>query len=76
MLDRLLGISDVAATGSLPQDAAPAWAYQSVVNVEAVGILETAGGSISDLNAPLNRGQAAELLLSAMDVLNFRAQVW
>ena len=39
MLNRLLQVSDVAATGALSQDAAPAWAYQSVVNLEAVGVL-------------------------------------
>ena len=72
LLDRLLGVADVADTGKLTGQAAPVWAYQSVVNLEAVGVLE---GS-SDLAGDLTRGQAAELLLSAMEVLDFREGVW
>ena len=72
LLDRLLRVADVADTGKLTGQAAPVWAYQSVVNLEAVGVLE---GS-ADLTGDLTRGQAAELLLSAMEVLDFREGVW
>ena len=72
LLDRLLQVADVADTGKLTGEAAPVWAYQSVVNLEAVGVLE---GS-ADLTGDLTRGQSAELLLSAMEVLDFREGIW
>ena len=72
LLDRLLQVSDVADTGKLADEAAPVWAYQSVVNLEAVGVLDGA----ADLSGDLTRGQAAELLLSAMEVLDFREGIW
>ena len=72
LLDRLLRVSDVADTGKLTGQAAPVWAHQSVVNLEAVGVLE---GS-ADLAGDLTRAQAAELLLSAMEVLDFREGIW
>ena len=72
LLDRLLRVADVADTGKLTGEAAPVWAHQSVVNLEAVGVLE---GS-ADLNGNLTRAQAAELLLSAMEVLDFRESIW
>ena len=72
LLNRLLRVADVADTGKLTGEAAPVWAHQSVVNLEAVGVLE---GS-ADLNGNLTRGQAAELLLSAMEVLDFRNSSW
>lgn len=76
MLNRLLRVSDVAARGNLAQDAAPTWAYQSVVNLEAVGVLSAeADGSLS-LSDTLTRGQAAQMLLSAMEVLDFRDKIW
>ena len=72
LLNRLLKVGDVADTGKLTGEAAPVWAYQSVVNLEAVGVLE---GS-ADLTGELTRAQAAELLLSAMEVLDFRNSSW
>lgn len=72
LLDRLLKVSDVADTGNLQEDAAPVWAYQSVVNLEAVGVLD---GS-ADLTGDLTRSQAADLLLAAMEVLEFRDSAW
>ena len=72
LLDRLLHVADVADTGKLTGEAAPVWAHQSVVNLEAVGVLE---GS-ADLTGDLTRAQAAELLLSAMEVLDFRESIW
>ena len=72
LLDRLMRVADVADTGKLTGEAAPVWAHQSVVNLEAVGVLE---GS-ANLNGDLTRAQAAELLLSAMEVLDFRESIW
>ena len=72
LLERLLRVADVADTGKLTGEAAPVWAHQSVVNLEAVGVLE---GS-ANLDGNLTRAQAAELLLSAMEVLDFRESIW
>lgn len=69
LLDRLLRLSDVPAR---EEAAAPAWAAQPVANLQAVGVLEEA--AVSDES--LNRGEAAQLLLSAMEVLDFRAETW
>ena len=76
MLNRLLQVSDVAATGALSQDAAPAWAYQSVVNLEAVGVLNPEEDGSLSLSPSLTRAQAAEMLLSALEVLDFRDRIW
>lgn len=76
MLNRLLQVSDVAATGALSQDAAPAWAYQSVVNLEAVGVLNPEEDGSLSLSSSLTRAQAAEMLLSALEVLDFRDRIW
>ena len=69
-------LADVADQGTLPQDAAPAWAYQAVVNLSAVGILEDRTAQKETLSAPLTRAQAAEMLQSAMEVLDFRKKIW
>lgn len=76
MLNRLLRVSDVAAQGNLAQDAAPAWAYQAVVNLEAVGVLSPEADGSLDLKESLTRGQAAQMLLSAMEILDFREKIW
>lgn len=76
MLNRLLRVSDVAAGGNLPQDAAPAWAYQSVVNLESVGVLAAEGDGSLALSDTLTRAEAAKMLLSAQEVLDFRENIW
>lgn len=70
MLSRLLGVTDVAASGQTAAETAPVWAYQSVVNLAAVGVIETT----DTMEGTLTRGQAVELLLSALDMLEFRAE--
>lgn len=72
LLSRLLNLSDTADRGNLAEDAAPAWAYQSVVNLEAVGVLRPE----QPMNGTLTRAEAAELLLSAQKVLDFREGIW
>ena len=47
---------------------APAWAAQSVANLESCGVLETGGA----LSGTLTRAEAAELLCGALDVLEER----
>lgn len=74
LLNRLLRVADVADNGRVGKDAAPTWAYQSVVNLEAVGVLSPSGDGVVDLQGQLTRAQAAELLASALDVLEFRSR--
>lgn len=69
IIDRLLATGDVAGTASaFSAETAPAWAYQSAVNMEAVSVLS---GS-SQLSQPLTRAQAAEMLSAMLDVLDSR----
>lgn len=69
IIDRLLAIGDVAGTASaFSAETAPAWAYQAVVNMEAVSVLS----SSADLSKPLTRAQAAEMLSAMLDVLDSR----
>jgi len=69
IIDRLLATGDVAAASSaLSAETAPAWAYQSAVNMEAVAVLR----SSTDLSKPLTRAQAAEMLSAMLDVLDSR----
>lgn len=69
IIDRLLATGDVAGTASaFSAETAPAWAYQSAVNMEAVSVLS---GS-SQLSQPLTRTQAAEMLSAMLDVLDAR----
>lgn len=68
MLDRLLRVTDVSAP--LEEAAAPAWAAQSVANLESVGVLPSGGDAA--LSPALTRAQAAEMLRSAREVLEAR----
>ena len=69
IIDRLLAGGDVAGTASaFSPETAPAWAYQSVVNMEAVSVLS----SSADLSKALTRAQAAEMLSAMLDVLDSR----
>ncbi len=69
IVDRLLAGGDVAGTASaFSAETAPAWAYQSVVNMEAVSVLSSG----ADLYEPLTRAQSAEMLCAMLDVLDSR----
>ncbi len=69
IIDRLLATGDVAGTASaFSAGTAPAWAYQSVVNMEALSVLS----SSADLYQPLTHGEAAEMLSAMLEVLNSR----
>ncbi len=76
MLNRLLKVSDVAADGTFPQESTPAWAYQSMVNLEAVGVLAPETDGTLALSGELTRADAAMLLLSAQELLEFRQSAW
>ena len=69
IIDRLLATGNVSvATSTFSAETAPAWAYQSVVNMEAVSVL----GSSTDLYKPLTRSEAAVMLSAMLDVLDSR----
>lgn len=68
LIDHLLGGGDVTAQSSFSDETVPAWAAQSVVNMEAVNVLTSA----SSLSEPLTRGEAAQMLCAMMDVLDSR----
>lgn len=68
IIDRLLSTGAVASSASFSVETAPAWAYQSAVNMEAVSVLS----SSSDLYKPLTRAEAAEMLCAMLDVLDNR----
>lgn len=69
IIDRLLAMGDVAAAGAFEQDLVPAWAYQSVVNMDAVDVVSLSSSTLSDT---LTRGEAAEMLSAMLDVLDSR----
>ena len=68
IIDRLLAMGDVPSSAVFSVETAPAWAYQSAVNMEAVSVLS---GS-ADLSQPLTRAEAAEMLSAMLDVLENR----
>jgi len=69
IIDRLLATGDVSgASSAFSAETAPAWAYQSVVNMEAVSVIN----SSTDLSKPLTRAQSAQMLSAMLDVLDAR----
>ena len=68
IIDRLLAMGNVASSTAFSPDTAPAWAYQSAVNMEAVSVLE----SSADLSQSLTRAEAAGMLCAMLDVLDAR----
>ncbi len=73
ILDRMLSVTDVAVTTFYPDTvAAPAWAFQAAVNLESAGVLETSAAGSLGLEEPLTRGQCAQMLAGAMDVVEAR----
>lgn len=73
LLDRMISTTDVAVTTFYPDTvAAPAWAFQAAVNLESAGVLETGATGTLDLEESLTRGQCAQLLAGAMEVVEAR----
>jgi len=68
LLNRLLQLSDVSIDQTMLEDGTPAWASQSVINLETVGILPTN----TELSDSLTKGDCAIMLSAALDVLDFR----
>lgn len=73
LLDRMLQITDTTATTMFADsNVAPVWAYQSAVNLETVGVLETTPEGALALSDTLTRADAAEMLCGALEVLDAR----
>ena len=76
MLDKLLGVSDVAvetwaAVGASPTDSNH-WATASAIDLACAGILPIQVNDSDHLDAPLTRAQAALLLDSSLDLVASR----
>ncbi|WP_300270247.1 Ig-like domain-containing protein [uncultured Flavonifractor sp.] len=70
LLDRVLSVTDVDAQ-TFAADA-PAWAAQSAANLSTCGVLPAEAG----LTDTLTRGEAAQLLCAALDLLDSRDTGW
>ena len=71
IVDRLLATEDVTVHAMAAQ-AVPAWASQSVANLETVSVL----ADPYDMSEPLTRGEAAQMLAAMQDVLANRDTGW
>lgn len=73
LLDRMLAVTDVAVTTFYPDTvAAPAWAFQAAVNLESAGVMSTTSAGTLALGDTLTRGECAQLLAGALDVVEAR----
>ncbi len=70
LLDRVLSVTDVDAQTFAA--GAPAWAAQSAANLSTCGVLPAEAG----LTETLTRGEAAQLLCAALDLLDSRDTGW
>jgi hypothetical protein len=74
IIDRLLAMGDVAADDVFDAETVPAWAYQSVVNMDAVNVVSLSDANLSDT---LTRAQCAQMLSAMLDVLDSREEsIW
>ena len=69
MLDRAALLTDAVAAWFSTDDAVPAWAIQAAANVSACNLMPAGCSFAEDC---LTRGEAAELLSNAMDLINRR----
>lgn len=73
LLDRMISTTDVAVTTFYPDTvSAPAWAFQAAVNLESAGVIAANASGALELNTTLTRGECAEMLAGAMDVVEAR----
>ena len=73
LLDRMLQVTDASVTTLFPDlDTTPAWAYQAAVNLETVGVLQTAADGSLGLSDTLTRADAADMLCGALELLEAR----
>ena len=71
LLDRALQVTDVDAQTFAAADT-PVWAAQSAANLSTCGVLDGA----DSLGSELTRGEAAQLLCSALELLDSRETGW
>ena len=71
LLDRALQVTDVSAE-TWAAAGVPAWAVQSAANLSTCGVLPAGG----DLSGELTRGEAAQLLCSALELRDSRDTGW
>ncbi len=69
ILDRSIELTDAVAAWFSADESVPAWASQSAANVSSCGLLPVGCSFGSDV---LTRGQAAEMLCSAMELISSR----
>ncbi|MEG0321472.1 MAG: S-layer homology domain-containing protein, partial [Oscillospiraceae bacterium] len=76
ILNRLLAVTDVDASATFYSDveSVPTWALQSAANLETVGVLQTDSNGALCLSDTLTRGDAAQLIASALAVADARDQ--
>ncbi len=73
LLNRILHVTDASIpTFYSDSDSVPAWAYQSAVNLETAGVLQTDSSGALSLSDPMTRADAADLLTGALDLLETR----
>lgn len=73
LLDRALQVSDVSETMFSDSETAPVWAVQSAANLQTCGILHADSTGALGLSAQLTRGDAAEMILGALEVMDSRS---
>ena len=71
LLDRALQVTDVSAE-TWAAEGVPAWAAQSAANLATCGVLPAG----STLESTLTRGEAAQMLCSALELLDSRDTGW
>lgn len=71
LLDRTLSVTDVDA-GAFAGPDAPAWAAQAAANLYTCGVLPEK----TALSRTLTRGEAAQLLCAALDLMDSRETGW
>lgn len=72
MLEGLLCSTDIPIHTTSVSQEIPAWASQSVANLEALDVVAP-GATLSDT---LTRGEAAQMLSAALDVMDSRESSW
>lgn len=72
MLEELLCTTDIPVHTTSVSQEIPAWASQSVANLEALDVVAP-GATLSDT---LTRSEAAQMLSAALDVVDSREQSW
>lgn len=77
ILDRALAVRDAAPeVWFADRTAVPSWAAQAVSNMESVHVMKVGSFGSDQLNEPVTRGEAAEMLSSAHTLLEGENTSW